>query len=57
MNTVTISKTEYKKLKNQSQAYQKLASKFFQFAVKDPIQEVMDDFKQTNIYTNEFLLI
>ena len=56
MNTVTITKTEYQKLQNQSKAYQKLASNVFQFALKDPIQEVVDDFKKTDLYTDEFLI-
>ncbi len=55
METITISKKEYKKLLSQSKAYEKLAKDFFESVVKDPVDEVVSDFKKTNLYTNEFL--
>lgn len=56
MNTVTISKTEYKRLKLQSRAYKELAGKFFKFAIKDPVKEVIDDFKKQIFILMNFYL-
>ena len=55
MATITIPKTEYSKLKRQSDAYKKLSSRFFEFMIKDPIEEVVSDFRKTSLYTKEFL--
>ncbi len=55
METITISKKEYKKLLSQAKAYEKLAKGFFENVVKDPIDEVVSDFKKTKLYSNEFL--
>lgn len=55
MNKVNISKEEYQKLKKQSEAYKKLASRFFETIVKDPIKDVIQDFRQSNLYTKDFL--
>ncbi|PIV31760.1 hypothetical protein COS33_01535 [Candidatus Wolfebacteria bacterium CG02_land_8_20_14_3_00_37_12] len=55
MNTITIPKNEYSKLRRQSDAYKKLSSRFFEFMIKDPIEEVINDFRKTNLYTKGFL--
>lgn len=55
MATITIPKTEYSKLKRQSDAYKKLSSRFFESVIKDPIEEVINDFHKTNLYTKGFL--
>lgn len=55
MVTVTLSKTEYEQLKKQAEAYRKFAAKFFELVIRDPIAEVMEDFRRTNLYTEEFL--
>ncbi|HMT12207.1 MAG TPA: hypothetical protein PKA39_11375 [Ignavibacteria bacterium] len=55
MDTVTISKKEYKKLVSQAKAYQKLAKGFFENVIKDPIDDVVLDFKKTGKYSNGFL--
>ncbi len=55
METITISKKEYKKLLSQSRAYQKIAKGFFENVVKDPIDEVVLDFKKYKLYYGEFL--
>lgn len=53
--TITLSKTEYQRLKLQAKAYQKIMAKFFELAVKDPLWQVVEDFRKTNLYTEEFL--
>ena len=55
MSQVTISKEEYKKLKKQSEAYKRLASRFFEAVVKDPVKDVVEDFHKTGLYTKDFL--
>ncbi|MBI4652795.1 hypothetical protein HY750_00890 [Candidatus Kuenenbacteria bacterium] len=54
-STITLPKIEYQKLKTQANAYQKIMSKFFEFVIKDPIQEVTEDFRKTDLYSEEFL--
>ena len=55
MSTVTISKKEYQKLKNQALAYQKMAKNLFSAVVKDPISEVFGDFQATGLYNRDFI--
>ena len=55
MNKVTISKTEYAKLQRQAEGYRKLAGRVFEFFIKDSPAEVIEDFKDTNLYTEGFL--
>ncbi len=55
METITISKTEYKRLLSRAKAYEKLAGSIFENAIKDPVSDIVSDFKKTNLYTTEFL--
>jgi len=55
MDTVTISKKEYNSLKQKSDAYNKLVSRFYESIVIDTVEDVIEDFKETNLYSNEFL--
>ena len=55
MRKVIISKEEYENLKKQATAYKKLASRFFETVIKDPIKDVVIDFVKTGLYTREFL--
>lgn len=55
MTEITISKKEYIQLKSQSQAYRKVATKLFSAVVKNSIEDVVADFRKTNLYTNNFL--
>lgn len=55
MVTVTLPKTEYEQLKKQAEAYRKFAANLFELVIRDPITEVMKDFRKTNLYTEEFL--
>ncbi|MBE2219865.1 MAG: hypothetical protein IAE90_16770 [Ignavibacteria bacterium] len=55
MDTVTISKKEYKKLVSQAKAYEKLAKGFFENVIKDPIDDVVLDFKKTRKYSSDFI--
>jgi hypothetical protein len=55
MDTITIPKAEYKKLQQQAKAYQKLTGQLFKSIIRDPIQDVIQDFRKTDLYTDEFL--
>jgi len=55
MSKVTISKEEYTRLKKHSEAYKKLAISFFEAATKDTVDEVVEDFRRTGLYTEGFL--
>ncbi len=55
MNTVTIPKKEYSKLKSQALAYRKMAKSLFSAVVKDPISEVVGDFHASGLYSRDFL--
>ncbi len=55
MNKVIITKTEYRQLKRQAEAYQKILAEFFDSITRDPINLVVQDFRKTDLYTEEFL--
>jgi len=53
METITIPKAEYKKLVSRAKAYDKIAGSIFENAIKDPVQEIVPDFKRANLYSNK----
>ena len=55
MAKVAIPKTEYEQLKRQAAAYQRFAARFFESVIHDPIDEIVRDFRKTNLYPEEFL--
>lgn len=55
MSEVTIPKTEYVKLRRRAAAYEKLLGVLFQAVARDPIDEVVEDFRATGVYTDAFL--
>ncbi|MFH1030592.1 MAG: hypothetical protein V1770_05025 [bacterium] len=55
MDKITISKNRYERLKRQADAYKKFAADFYSLAMGDTVEEVVDDFKNTGIYTKGFL--
>ena len=55
MNTITLPKIEYLRLKKQAGAYQKLTSQLFSSIIKDTAKDVIEDFQKTNLYTEDFL--
>lgn len=52
---VTITQEELRRLRHQSQAYRKLATDFHMAALIDSVTETVDDFRETGLYTKEFL--
>ena len=52
---VTLPKQEYLRLKQQAQAYRSMVAKLFELPLRDPIDEIMADFQDTNLYSDDFL--
>ena len=55
MTYVTIPKIEYQQLKKQALTLRRMYARFFDFAIKNPVDEVVADFKATGLYTKGFL--
>ena len=55
MSKVTIPKKEYQSLKKQANAYRKFATRFFEVILKDPVADVVEDFRKTDLYSDDFL--
>jgi len=53
--TIEISEDQYIKLLNQAKAYQKLREEIFESVLDDNIDQVVSDFRDTEIYSEEFL--
>ncbi|MDD4990515.1 MAG: hypothetical protein PHW31_04425 [Candidatus Pacebacteria bacterium] len=53
--TITLPKTEFNQLKQQALAYRKFATKFFDFIIRDSAENVVNDFRATNLYAEGFL--
>ncbi len=54
-NTITLSMHEYARLKQEAHAYRVLATRVFELPLKDSIDQVVVDFKTTDLYSDEFL--
>ena len=55
MNKITLPKSEYVKLRKRAAAYQKLIGSLFKSVVHDSIEDVVSDFRKTDLYTEGFL--
>lgn len=55
MKTVIIPENKYKKLLAESRAYKKIARQFFKNALKDTVGETVDDFRKSELYSEQFL--
>lgn len=54
-DTIALPKQEYLRLKQQAQAYRTMVARMFELPLRDSINEVVADFRATNLYTEEFL--
>ena len=54
-DTITISKSKFDRIQRQARVYRKLAARIFESALNGTIEEVVDDFRNTDLYTEEFL--
>lgn len=55
MATVRISEKEYKRLSRQARAFRLFASHVFESVLRDPVEDVVEDFRKTGKYTTEFM--
>lgn len=55
MDKITITKTGYRQLRRCAEAYKKLLEEFFESFTTDSIDGVVEDFRKTDLYTEEFL--
>ena len=55
-DTVTLSKREYLRLKKQAEVFRTMTAKMFELPLKDPVDEVIVDFRATNLYSDGFLV-
>lgn len=53
--TITIPKNEYINLLYQAKAYQRIASNFASQVIEKPIRDVVENFRNTRKYNEEFL--
>ncbi len=56
MYQVTIPQTEYTHLLKQVTAYRKLVGDLFGSVIHGSVEDVVMDFRKTNLYTDEFLV-
>ncbi len=54
-DSITLSKQEYLRLKKQARAYLAMTARMFELPLRDSVDEVVADFRATNLYTVEFL--
>ncbi len=52
---VTLPKQEYLRLKQQAQAYRFLAARLFELPLRNAVGEIVTDFRDANLYTEDFL--
>lgn len=55
MSQISISKTEYTKLKKESKVYRAVAARLFELLIKDPVKSVVEDFRKSGLYSKEFI--
>jgi len=55
MSTITLPKIEYLKLKKEANAYRRIKTHLFESLIQDPIDKVVQDFKETHLYSEAFL--
>ena len=54
-DAVTLPKQDYLRLKQEAEAYRSMAAKVFELPLRDPVDEVVADFRATDLYTDKFL--
>ena len=55
-NAVILPKQEYLRLKQEAEAYRNLAAKVFELPLRDPVSEILADFRSTDLYNEDFLI-
>lgn len=55
MASITIEKTEYDRLERELKTYRKFAERFFESVLEGSVSDVVQDFKDANVYSEDFL--
>ena len=55
MNKIAVPKTEYRQMRRQADAYKRIVQNLHTFVLRDSVNEVVEDFKKTGLYTEGFL--
>ena len=55
MPQVTIPQAEYTSLQKQATAYRNIARGVFELPLRDSVKNLVEDFRKTDLYANEFL--
>lgn len=55
MASIRVSKQKYDQLVRQAKSYRLFAARFFESLLRDSSEDVVEDFRKTNLYTEEFL--
>lgn len=53
--TVTLPRQDYLRLKQEAAAYRTMAARVFELPLRDPVGEVVADFRVADLYTDEFI--
>ena len=55
MSYISIPKKEYQQLKKQARTLRQFYVRFFRAALTDPVDDVVEDFRNTKLYSKGFL--
>jgi hypothetical protein len=55
METITIPKSEYKRLLSTEKAYKKIAGQIYKTVIESDVKDVVSDFRKTKLYSEDFL--
>ncbi|MCC6198811.1 hypothetical protein IT401_01175 [Candidatus Nomurabacteria bacterium] len=55
MTTVTVPKATYQTLVRKAKAYEKIAAQVSTYAIAMPVEQVVEEFRQTKKYSEPFL--
>lgn len=53
--SIRVPKEDYQRLARQAKAYRAFAARFFESVIRDPVEDVMEEFRMTGLYTDAFL--
>ena len=55
METVRIPKKEYNRLKKIESVYSRISETLYENLLEDSVDDIVSDFRETNLYADEFL--
>ena len=52
---ISVPKTQYDRIARQAKAYRAFVARFFESVIRDPVEDVVGDFRESGLYAEEFL--